>query len=622
MLLTVVHVDGSKKGQTETFEQQLVAVGRDPSNQLVFDAFKDQDVSAKHAQFVIQGEKLMLQDLKSRNGTFVNGTRLGDQPVPVDTGAVVQFGDKGPKVQISFRAAPAGPGKKTQMISELQGQRQKQQASGSRKLACAVLAMFVLAGLAVGGVFFKGQLDKRNADKEQLSNAEALLPGARKAADESKASELAPATWKSAEEAVAKGEEARKAEKLAEAARDFNQAIDFFKQAKAEAERSELKGQLAAMKEALEKKAQEKQQQQSEEDKQRQKELDDKKAAAEAAAQAEIDKLKKELEQTKTAAEMGPLVDSALASNRIPQIESVLEKVKQKNAESPSDQLGKWQDQLSKRLEDLKSIPPRLNKAADDVKARVVMIQATSYMLPSGQDERTTQIREFLTSTSGTGFLVAKDKIVTAKELIEPWKFDPVALALKKKWDDGKYGYAPRTKIDVLTLNADGIYTVSATSVDSADKPAALTTLYVGADAFSDTPVDQKVNFKGADSVEKIQVHKRDDSNVAVLQLKDGALVPVPVAAADDAAKQGDLLVALGQKAGGPDVKSPEQARLYSVQAELTGPNVLGVGGFATWTGGPVLAPDGTVVGLIVEVKPDSMRLVPPSIIKKAAGIN
>ena len=41
MQLTVVHVDGSKRGQTETFNQPIVAVGRDPSNQLAFDPFKD-----------------------------------------------------------------------------------------------------------------------------------------------------------------------------------------------------------------------------------------------------------------------------------------------------------------------------------------------------------------------------------------------------------------------------------------------------------------------------------------------------------------------------------------------------------------------------------------------------
>src|SRR5579859_1890598 len=109
MLVTVIHIDGSKKGQTETFEQTLVGIGRDPANQLVFDPFKDQDVSAKHAQFVLQGNQLMIQDLKSRNGTFVNGARVGEQPSAVPDGAVVQFGDKGPKIQISIRATPTGP---------------------------------------------------------------------------------------------------------------------------------------------------------------------------------------------------------------------------------------------------------------------------------------------------------------------------------------------------------------------------------------------------------------------------------------------------------------------------------------------------------------------------------
>src|SRR3954466_16407123 len=100
MNLTVIHLDGSKKGQTETFQQPLVTIGRDPANQLVFDPFKDQDVSARHAQFVVQGQQLMIQDMKSRNGTFVNGARCSEQLMPVPDGAVVQFGDKGPKIQI------------------------------------------------------------------------------------------------------------------------------------------------------------------------------------------------------------------------------------------------------------------------------------------------------------------------------------------------------------------------------------------------------------------------------------------------------------------------------------------------------------------------------------------
>src|SRR5262245_16809203 len=110
MQLTFVHVDGSKKGQTEVFNHQVVGVGRDPSNQLLFDPYKDTDVSSRHAQFLFQGEQLMLQDLGSRNGTFLNGQRVGNQPSPVPPNSVIQFGDKGPKVQVSYKAAPVAPG--------------------------------------------------------------------------------------------------------------------------------------------------------------------------------------------------------------------------------------------------------------------------------------------------------------------------------------------------------------------------------------------------------------------------------------------------------------------------------------------------------------------------------
>src|SRR4051794_40451790 len=122
MVLTVVHLDGSKTGQTETFTQTMIAVGRDPQNLLVFDPHKDTDVSARHAQFLVQGTALLIQDLNSRNGTFVNGQKVAGPPVPLADGSVVQFGDKGPKVQVSFRTVPTGPGKKTQMVSDLQDQ--------------------------------------------------------------------------------------------------------------------------------------------------------------------------------------------------------------------------------------------------------------------------------------------------------------------------------------------------------------------------------------------------------------------------------------------------------------------------------------------------------------------
>ncbi|MEZ0228547.1 MAG: FHA domain-containing protein [Planctomycetota bacterium] len=597
MVLTVIHVDGSKKGQTETFDQALVAIGRDPANQLVFDPYKDQDVSAKHAQFVVQGGSLMIQDMKSRNGTFVNGARVGDQPFPVPDGAVVQFGDKGPKIQISFRVVPTGPGKKTQMIVDLEGRMKQQAASSSRRMLSAIFGMGFLAAAAGGGFMALQKWQKHKGDQALVSDAMANVPGARKAAEEARAPELAPEAWKTAQELVEKAEAARKAGKLDEASTHFAAALGAYRNAKDVAEKAELKGQISKLNEELQKKTQEKQQQQVQEDKTREKELEAQKADADRKAQEQIDKLKKELEATKSAAEIAPLVDAALASSKIAQVESVLEKVKQKAAESPSDQLTKWQDQLGKRLEDLKSVGPRLDKAAQEIKARVVAIQATSYMLPKAQTEKTTQIREFLTTASGTGFFVGKDKVATAKELVEPWKFDPAALALKKKWDE--YGYKVATKIDVLVLNADGIYAVAATNNPEVENPT-VSVVYQGADAFQDEAIDQKVSFKGAESAVKVQPHKRDASNVAVIQIKGQSQNPIPLAEKDDSVKAGDPAIALGQKVGGPEVKSPDQARLYSQQAELKQVGLLGVGGFATWTGGPVLDPNGQVAGLIV----------------------
>jgi pSer/pThr/pTyr-binding forkhead associated (FHA) protein len=152
MRVTVVHMEGSKQGQTETFAQAAIAIGRDPAtSQLLFDAFKDADVSARHAQLLVQGEQLLVQDLNSRNGTFVNGVRVGAAPVPVPEGATVQFGANGPRVTVSFRVEAAGPGKKTQLLQDLRGRLEEEQSKRSRTRVRAGLLLVVSLALVAGG---------------------------------------------------------------------------------------------------------------------------------------------------------------------------------------------------------------------------------------------------------------------------------------------------------------------------------------------------------------------------------------------------------------------------------------------------------------------------------------
>jgi hypothetical protein len=66
-----------------------VVVGRSPSSDIVVD---EPYVSATHARFTIQGPALVLEDLRSTNGTMVNG-HLIDQPVTLRDGDEVQIGD-------------------------------------------------------------------------------------------------------------------------------------------------------------------------------------------------------------------------------------------------------------------------------------------------------------------------------------------------------------------------------------------------------------------------------------------------------------------------------------------------------------------------------------------------
>lgn len=66
-----------------------VVVGRSPSSDIVVD---EPYVSATHARFTIQGPALVLEDLRSTNGTMVNGRPI-DQPVTLRDGDEVQIGD-------------------------------------------------------------------------------------------------------------------------------------------------------------------------------------------------------------------------------------------------------------------------------------------------------------------------------------------------------------------------------------------------------------------------------------------------------------------------------------------------------------------------------------------------
>jgi hypothetical protein len=80
---------GPRPGQVFPLTIETVVVGRDPLADIVLN---DPEVSRHHAQFMQAPEGYQLKDLGSTNGSFVDGKRIGGEPVTLSPGQIVMFG--------------------------------------------------------------------------------------------------------------------------------------------------------------------------------------------------------------------------------------------------------------------------------------------------------------------------------------------------------------------------------------------------------------------------------------------------------------------------------------------------------------------------------------------------
>jgi hypothetical protein len=67
-------VEGPNPGKRVFIDQPELTIGRDLRSSLVIE---DRQVSRRHARIRLEGDQYILEDLNSRNGTFVNGQELG-----------------------------------------------------------------------------------------------------------------------------------------------------------------------------------------------------------------------------------------------------------------------------------------------------------------------------------------------------------------------------------------------------------------------------------------------------------------------------------------------------------------------------------------------------------------
>lgn len=79
---------GPQPDQRVPLNHDVITLGRAPGNDIVV---PNEEVSRYHARLTRQGDQWVLQDLESRNGTFVNGQRI-TAPVVLAAGSQVTLG--------------------------------------------------------------------------------------------------------------------------------------------------------------------------------------------------------------------------------------------------------------------------------------------------------------------------------------------------------------------------------------------------------------------------------------------------------------------------------------------------------------------------------------------------
>ncbi|MGD8229203.1 MAG: FHA domain-containing protein [Desulfobacteraceae bacterium] len=72
-MIKLYMMDGSDEGQSFDLKTDIVYVGRSPDNHI---QMKDKFISRKHIKILMKGDKYFVEDLKSKNGTFVNGQQI------------------------------------------------------------------------------------------------------------------------------------------------------------------------------------------------------------------------------------------------------------------------------------------------------------------------------------------------------------------------------------------------------------------------------------------------------------------------------------------------------------------------------------------------------------------
>ena len=103
MRIFVRHLEGSRRGDRQRIQREdegEITFGRDPASHVTFDLKKDDEASWQHAVIQIRKGRLVLRDLGSTNGTYLNGRAIEEEEL--QNGDEIRFGPGGPRILVAF----------------------------------------------------------------------------------------------------------------------------------------------------------------------------------------------------------------------------------------------------------------------------------------------------------------------------------------------------------------------------------------------------------------------------------------------------------------------------------------------------------------------------------------
>jgi pSer/pThr/pTyr-binding forkhead associated (FHA) protein len=93
-----------------SFTNHKISIGRDPNCDLVLPTEPYPMVSRSHLLIRLADDRYWADDLKSSNGTFINGAQL-QNVAPLAHGDIIQLGNDGPQLKIYISVSQRSGGR-------------------------------------------------------------------------------------------------------------------------------------------------------------------------------------------------------------------------------------------------------------------------------------------------------------------------------------------------------------------------------------------------------------------------------------------------------------------------------------------------------------------------------